>query len=42
VAGLSVSGPVSRVSETETPRLADAVTRAADELSAALGADRKG
>jgi len=40
VAGLSVSGPVSRVSQAETQRLAGAVTRAAAELSAALGADR--
>ena len=39
VAGLSVSGPISRVSARETPRLAEAVLRAAADLSAALGAD---
>jgi IclR family acetate operon transcriptional repressor len=38
VAGISVSGPSSRVSEAETPRLAAAVTGAAATLSAALGA----
>ena len=39
VAGLSVSGPVGRVSVAETTRLADAVMQAADELSGAMGAD---
>ncbi|MEM6579146.1 MAG: HTH-type transcriptional regulator BhcR [Pseudomonadota bacterium] len=38
VAGVSVSGPTSRVREEETPRLAAAVTKAARELSSALGA----
>jgi IclR family acetate operon transcriptional repressor len=38
VAGISVSGPASRVSEAEIPRLAAAVTEAAASLSAALGA----
>jgi IclR family acetate operon transcriptional repressor len=42
VAGLSVSGPVSRVSVRETPRLAEAVARAAADLSAALGAEARG
>ena len=42
VAGLSVSGPVSRVSVRETPRLAEAVARAAADLSAALGAEVRG
>jgi IclR family acetate operon transcriptional repressor len=37
VAGLSVSGPVSRVSLAETERLAASVVRAADDLSAAMG-----
>ncbi|MEJ6389480.1 HTH-type transcriptional regulator BhcR [Gymnodinialimonas sp. 2307UL20-7] len=37
IAGLSVSGPVSRVSTTETERLAASVVRAADDLSAAMG-----
>ncbi|MBF9044044.1 helix-turn-helix domain-containing protein [Rhodobacterales bacterium HKCCE4037] len=37
VAGLSVSGPVSRVKPSETERLADAVMRAAASLSAAMG-----
>jgi IclR family acetate operon transcriptional repressor len=41
VAGLSVSGPVSRVSLPQTQRLAEAVLRAAADLSAALGADGK-
>ena len=41
VAGLSVSGPVSRVSLPQTQRLADAVLRAAADLSAALGAEGK-
>jgi hypothetical protein len=40
VAGISVSGPSSRVSEAETPRLAAAVTGAAATLSAALGERR--
>ncbi|MEQ9261087.1 MAG: IclR family transcriptional regulator [Roseovarius sp.] len=39
VAGLSVSGPVSRVSMAHVARLAEAVTRAAADLSAALGAE---
>jgi len=38
VAGISVSGPVSRVSDAEIDRLAEAVTSAAKALSAALGA----
>jgi IclR family acetate operon transcriptional repressor len=38
VAGISVSGPASRVTPAETGRLAEAVTDAARELSAALGA----
>jgi IclR family acetate operon transcriptional repressor len=38
VAGISVSGPASRVSDAEIPRLAAAVTEAAAALSAALGA----
>jgi len=38
VAGISVSGPASRVSDAEIPRLAAAVTEAAATLSAALGA----
>ena len=41
VAGLSVSGPVSRVSLPQTQRLAEAVLRAAADLSAALGAEGK-
>jgi IclR family acetate operon transcriptional repressor len=40
VAGLSVSGPVSRVSLAHTDRLASAVRAAAHELSVAMGADR--
>ncbi len=42
VAGISVSGPVSRVSIAETARLAEAVMEAADDLSAAMGAERRG
>lgn len=38
VAGLSISGPIARVSDAEIPVLAQAVMRAATELSAALGA----
>ena len=38
VAGISVSGPTSRVGEADIPRLADAVTRAATALSLGLGA----
>ncbi|MEM7641855.1 MAG: HTH-type transcriptional regulator BhcR [Pseudomonadota bacterium] len=41
VAGLSASGPVSRVSIEQTPALAQAVTEAAADLSAALGAEVK-
>jgi len=41
VAGLSVSGPVSRVSPGQTERLARAVTAAAHDLSVAMGADRR-
>ncbi|MEO0485711.1 MAG: HTH-type transcriptional regulator BhcR [Pseudomonadota bacterium] len=41
-AGISVSGPVTRVSQDATARIASEVTRAAAELSAALGADRVG
>ncbi|MEM1102271.1 MAG: HTH-type transcriptional regulator BhcR [Pseudomonadota bacterium] len=37
VAGLSVSGPTSRVSRSEIPALSAAVIAAADALSAALG-----
>jgi IclR family acetate operon transcriptional repressor len=40
VAGISVSGPVDRVSSSQTPRLAEAVIQAAADLSRALGADR--
>ncbi len=40
VAGLSVSGPVSRVSKANTEQLADAVMQAAAELSAAMGAEQ--
>lgn len=40
VAGISVSGPVDRVSASQTPRLAEAVIQAAADLSRALGADR--
>src|SRR6056297_622723 len=39
VAGISVSGPVDRVSSSQTPRLAEAVIQAAADLSRALGAD---
>jgi IclR family acetate operon transcriptional repressor len=42
VAGISVSGPSSRVTEADIPRLAEAVTDAAQELSAALGAPERG
>ncbi|MBY6202433.1 IclR family transcriptional regulator [Maritalea mobilis] len=38
VAGISVSGPSSRVTPDDIPRLAEAVTRAAEALSAAMGA----
>jgi IclR family acetate operon transcriptional repressor len=38
VAGLSVSGPSTRVTPRDVPRLADAVMRAAATLSAAMGA----
>lgn len=41
VAGISVSGPVSRIGIGQTPILADAVMRAADELSQAMGAERR-
>ncbi|MEM8850764.1 MAG: HTH-type transcriptional regulator BhcR [Pseudomonadota bacterium] len=41
VAGLSVSGPVSRVSTAQTPIFARAVTEAAKDLSAALGGEGK-
>ena len=37
VAGLSVSGPTSRVSEAKTDELSHAVIQAARDLSAALG-----
>lgn len=40
VAGISVSGPSSRVVQNDIPRLAAAVTDAAVALSAALGAPR--
>ena len=39
VGGLSISGPTSRVSEAATERLGDAVTRAADAVSRAMGYD---
>ncbi len=42
VAGLSVSGPVSRITDADIPRLADAVRQAAQQLSTALGADQFG
>lgn len=41
VAGLSVSGPISRVSAGQTQRLAEAVMEAADDLSAAMGGARR-
>lgn len=41
VAGISVSGPASRVSGSKTAAFAEAVTRLAAELSAALGAERE-
>lgn len=41
VAGISVSGPASRVSAAQTARLAEAVVTAADDLSAAMGAERR-
>lgn len=41
VAGLSVSGPVSRIGDDQIPPLAEAVRRAAHDLSAALGADQR-
>lgn len=40
VAGISVSGPSSRIGEDDIPRLAKAVKTAAARLSAALGAPR--
>ncbi|GAB5448385.1 HTH-type transcriptional regulator BhcR [Gymnodinialimonas sp.] len=41
VAGISVSGPVSRVSVVQTHVIAEAVMTAADDLSAAMGGERK-
>jgi IclR family transcriptional regulator, acetate operon repressor len=41
MAGLSVSGPVGRVSARDLPRFAEAVARAAADLSAALGTERR-
>lgn len=41
VAGISVSGPLSRVTDTDIARLASAVKRSADELSTALGSERR-
>jgi IclR family acetate operon transcriptional repressor len=41
VAGISVSGPVSRVSVGQTEGLARHVMEAADDLSAAMGAERR-
>lgn len=38
VAGLSVSGPTSRISDADIPRLANHVTQAAKDLSTAMGA----
>ena len=38
VAGLSVSGPTSRITDSAIPRLAEYVTDAARQLSAAIGA----
>lgn len=40
VAGISVSGPVSRVSAAQTSILAEAVMQAAAELSTAMGSER--
>ena len=40
VAGLSVSGPVSRMIDEDSARMAEAVKKAAAALSDALGADR--
>lgn len=37
VAGLSVSGPTSRISDDDIPRLAEHVTQAARQLSVAIG-----
>ena len=39
VGGLSISGPTSRVNEAATEHLGDAVTRAADAVSRAMGYD---
>lgn len=41
VAGISISGPVSRITDAETGPLADAVMQGADQLSKALGAERR-
>jgi len=41
VAGLSVSGPAGRISALKMPLLAEAVARAAAELTAALGAEAR-
>ncbi len=40
VAGLSVSGPVSRMGDEDTDRIAQSVTEAAQALTQALGAER--
>ncbi|MEM8824040.1 MAG: HTH-type transcriptional regulator BhcR [Pseudomonadota bacterium] len=40
VAGISVSGPVNRITDADTPRLAEAVMAGAAELSTALGSER--
>lgn len=39
IAGISVSGPVHRILDANTPRLAEAVIRAAKQLSGSLGAE---
>lgn len=41
VAGISVSGPLSRVTDADIERLSTAVKQGADELSKALGSERR-
>ena len=41
VAGLSISGPIARLGDADIPTLAQSVMQAANELSAALAADRR-
>lgn len=41
VAGISVSGPLSRVTDTDIAQLAAAVKQSADQLSTALGSERR-